>query len=94
MLARWGGLAWIVAIVLITTMPWRLLYNHERPRALLNGERAYILLERDGGVVIYNAQRRTTHTFQTPDITALERLNTVGYVFETPEEFAQSRAES
>jgi hypothetical protein len=88
-LARWGGLAWILALVMLTTMPWRLLWFNERPRALLNGERAYILFERDGNFVIYNAERRETLNYRADDIPAFQRLDTEGYVFESAADFTR-----
>jgi hypothetical protein len=88
-LARWAGLAWILGLVLLATAPWRLLWNNERPRALLNGERAYILLERGADVVIYNAERRATNLHRGNGPGALERRDTDGYVFEDAAAFAR-----
>ncbi len=86
--ARWGGLAWMVILVMMMTMPWRLLYLNYHQRALLNGERAYILYERDADLVIYNAEQRSTQQYRKDGSYNLELLNTMGYVFESAEEFA------
>lgn len=88
-LARWAGLAWILLLVLLMTAPWRLLWNNERPRALLNGERAYILLERNADLVIYNAERRATNIRKGDGAGRLERRDTDGYVFEDAAAFAR-----
>ncbi len=87
-LVRWGGLVWIVLLVLITTMPWRLLYLNHHPRALVNGERGYILLDRDADLVIYNAERRSTGVYPKDGPLEVEPLNSIGYVFESAEQFA------
>ena len=87
LLAKWGGLAWILMLVLVMTMPWRLLWN-EHPRALLRGERAYILLERGPDVVLYNAERGRAERHQAETGQELTRLGTVGYLFEDAFAFA------
>jgi hypothetical protein len=86
-LAKWGGFAWIVILVLILTMPWRLLWN-EHPRALLRGERVYILVERGPDLVLYNADRGITERYQDGTGPRLERRQSVGFVFEDAHAFA------
>jgi hypothetical protein len=90
-LAKWGVLAWIVVLVLILTMPWRLLWN-EHPRALLRGERVYILVERGSDLVLYNADRRAAERYQTGTGEELIRQGTVGYLFEDAHAFAGREA--
>jgi hypothetical protein len=85
-LALWGGLAWMLILVLMTTMPWKLLHHNDHPRARMNGERVYILAEREDDIVLYNADRRMTE-YHRGDADGLVRLNTDGYIFETREEF-------
>jgi hypothetical protein len=86
--AKWGSGAWIVILVFLMTGPWQLLWNNQHPRALWNGERVYILLERDESMVLYNADRQVTQQFSLSELSGLERLNTVGYVFEGEDAFA------
>jgi hypothetical protein len=86
-LARTAGLAWILILVLITTAPWRLLWSNERPRALLNGDRVYILIEDNADLVLYNATRGITQQYRLGEAPDLQRLNAVGYVFESEEAF-------
>jgi hypothetical protein len=74
-------------LVLVMTMPWRLLWN-EHPRAMLRGERAYILLERGPDVVLYNAERGLAERQQAGTGQELTRLGTVGYLFEDAFAFA------
>jgi hypothetical protein len=85
-LAKWAGFAWILMLVLVLTMPWRLLWN-EHPRALLRGERAYILLERGPDVVLYNAERGLAERYRAGG-QELTRQGTVGYLFEDAHAFA------
>ena len=87
-LAKWGGVAWIVILVLLMTMPWRLLWQNEHPRALLQGERVYILLERGSDLLLYNAERGVTERHRQGEDPELLLQNTVGYVFEDAEAFA------
>ncbi len=79
---RWGGLLWIVVLVLIETAPWRVLWSNERPAVVIDGERAYILAERSRDLVIYNADRRITQTYRGETPPGLQRENKAGYVFE------------
>jgi serine/threonine protein kinase len=90
-LAKWGGLAWIVGLVLILTMPWRLLWN-EHPRAVLRGERVYILVERGSDLVLYNADRRAAERYQTGTGEELIRQGTAGFLFEDAHAFAGREA--
>jgi hypothetical protein len=90
-LAKWSAGAWILILVLVLTMPWRLLWDNEHPRALLGGERVYILMERGPQLVLYNADRSLTESYQLGVSPDLQRLQTVGYVFEDAEAFAGRR---
>jgi len=85
-LARWGGLAWIGILVMLMTLPWRLLWDNEHERALLDGERVYILMETDDNLVIYDPIGRATTQYRTGEVPTLEQLNTAGYLFEGQEE--------
>ena len=90
-LAKWGGLAWILILVFLMTLPWRLLWDNDYPRAMLGTERVYILRERGSDLVLYNADRRTTQRHQTGSGPLLERRQSVGYVFEDAQAFAENR---
>jgi hypothetical protein len=85
--ARWGGLAWIGILVMFVTLPWRLLWDNDHERALLDGEQVYILMETDDDLVIYDPAREATSQYRKADAPALERLGTAGYLFEGPEEW-------
>ena len=90
--ARWGSMGWMIILVVIMTLPWQLLWKSERPRALLNNERAYILVETEADLVIYNAERRSTEHYRKDEAPELERQNTTGYLFEDQEAFTSSRS--
>jgi len=90
--ARWGSFAWILILVFILTAPWRLLWHNDMPRILVGGERGYILAEGSDDIVIYNAQRGATESFRIAEAPPLVRLGTIGYVFETEEEFAAANS--
>ena len=68
--------------------PWRLLWNNDQERALLDGERVYILMETDDALVIYDPARGATAQYRKGEVPALERLGTAGYLFEGQEECA------
>ena len=92
-LARWGSLAWIAILVVVMTWPWRLLWDNNHPRALLDGAPAYILLENEAEVVVYMPLTRATQRHPKDDSVALERLGTIGYLFEGTEPFERSGSE-
>jgi hypothetical protein len=81
-LAKWGGLAWVVIVTIVMTMPWRLLWDNDHPRALLEGERAYILMETDTELLIYRPGAQSTERISGDEGRTLERLGTSGYLFE------------
>jgi len=90
-IARWGSLVWLLLLLALTTMPWRLLWAAEYPRVLVGGERAYILTETDSDLVIYNAEQNLTEHHRKDEPLELERRNTTGYLFEEPEAFDGER---
>jgi hypothetical protein len=79
---RWGGLAGIGMLVIFLTLPWRILYNNYSERALLDGERAYILVETEADLVLYNAERQSTTYYRKGEEPVMERQGTIGYAFE------------
>jgi hypothetical protein len=79
---RWGGAMLVVMVVLIGSLPWRVLWFNDAPRASMNGERAYILVERGEDLVVYNAQRRVTQLYRAEVPAGFVRLGSIGYVFE------------
>jgi hypothetical protein len=81
-LAKWGGLAWVVIVAIVMTMPWRLLWDNDHPRALLDGERTYILMETDTELLIYRPGTQSTERISGDEGRRLERLGTSGYLFE------------
>jgi hypothetical protein len=90
-LAKWGGLGLIVVLLMIMTMPWRLLWDNQHPRALLGGEPVYIVEERGSEILLYYPERRVTEQYRPAEGPDLVRLNTVGYLFEGVEGFGDRR---
>lgn len=86
-LATWGGLAWVIIMVIVMTLPWRLLWDNTHERALLDGQRTYILTETDTEWVIYNPISESTDRVRKGVGREMERLGTSGYLFEDRESF-------
>lgn len=86
-IAKWGGLIWIFLVTVVMTLPWRLLYDTPHPRALLDGERGYIVMETDTELLVYRPSSRSTARIPAGAPAELERLGTSGYLFEGPESF-------
>ncbi|MCJ7627519.1 MAG: hypothetical protein MUO50_03925, partial [Longimicrobiales bacterium] len=80
--SRWGSLAFIIVLLIMATLPWRLRYDNDHERVLLDGERAYILLETDSDLVIYHAGRESAARYSKDEDLKLERLGVIGYLFE------------
>ena len=80
--AKWGGLAWVVVIAVVMTMPWRLLWDNEHPRAMLDGEQAYVLMETETDWVIFSPDSHSAERIQKGDGRQPVVLRTRGYLFE------------
>ena len=83
----WGSLGWTVILLLMVTLPWRLLHDNDYQRVLVDGERAYILRDNPAELVIYVAGTGSTDRYPTDQYPrdedlGLERLGVDGYVFE------------
>jgi len=85
--SRWGSLALIIFLLIIATLPWRLRYDNNHERALLDGEPAYILLETESDLVIYQTGRQSAARYPKDENIDLERLGVIGYLFEDVEDF-------
>jgi hypothetical protein len=87
-LSRWGAVAWIVALLLVATLPWRVMNDNFHERALLDGERAYIVGETDAEVLLFRPElgMATRHP-KGPDL-PLTRLGVTGFAFEDVESFS------
>ncbi len=82
--SMWGGLGWTVILLLLVTMPWRLLNDSDHSRVRINGERAYILVETEAELVVYDAEIGSTERYRKGADLGLERLGTDGLLFEGP----------
>jgi hypothetical protein len=93
LVSKWGSFACILLLLMLATAPWRLLWSNEHERVLLEGERGYILVETEAEVVIYRPGSGTAGRYPKDGRLTLERLGTIGYLFETPGRFESARAE-
>ncbi|MCH7563729.1 MAG: serine/threonine protein kinase [Gemmatimonadetes bacterium] len=85
-LAKWGGLAWVIITLIVLTLPWRLLWDNTHPRALLDGEPTYILVETEAEWVTYSSKTGGMERIRKGQ-RRLELLGTEGYLFEDSESF-------
>jgi hypothetical protein len=92
LVSKWASLASILVLVMVVTAPWRLLWSNFHERVLLEGERAYVLMETDSEFVIYRPGTRSTRRYGKTEDLNLERLGTAGYVFEQPATFESGGA--
>lgn len=86
-LSRWGSLAWIAVLLLISALPWRLVGGSDAERVLFQGERAYVLLENEREVVIYRPESGVTGVHSKDEGLDLKRSGVLGYPFESAAAF-------
>ena len=77
----------MIIMVIVMTLPWRLLWDNTQERALLDGQRTYILNETDTELVIYNPMTESADRIRKEEGRRLQRLRTSGYLFESRESF-------
>jgi len=85
--SRWGSLALIFLLLIVATLPWRLLWNSFHERALVDGERAYVLVETDTELVMYHPEANASFRHQKSSLVDLERMGVEGYLFEDIQTF-------
>jgi hypothetical protein len=86
-IARWGSAALIVLLVIVMTLPWRIVIAPGKERIRMGADRGYILHETTTEVLIYNATRGTTSIHPRSGLDTFTRLGINGYVFEEPHVF-------
>lgn len=80
-IARWGSGAVILLLVVVMTLPWRIVWaGAERVR--VGDDRGYVVQESGSELVIYNADRGTTREYTTDDPSNYARLGIHGYLWE------------
>jgi len=79
---RWGSLLLLGILILMMTVPWRLLWDSKAERLYIDGEPAYALIESATELVAYHPGRRVTERHDTSGAAEIERLGLTGYVFE------------
>ena len=92
-IARGASLAWIVLLVLLTAVPWRLLWDASAERLRIDGERAYLLRETPSEYVVFEPRRHAARAIPGEPGDGTERLGAIGYLFEEPEVFASGERE-
>ena len=80
-LVRIGGAVVILVMILSMTAAWRLYFDNDRPRALLEGQPVYLLHDEPDDIVLYHARTREVRHFHRA-VPALTRLGTEGYIYE------------
>jgi hypothetical protein len=88
-LARWASAVWLVVLVVVAALPWRVLWDAEYPRALIGTERAYVIVEDEQRVLAYTPSTRSVQPYDTDEVD-ITRLGLVGYLFEEAEVFESS----
>ena len=91
-LSRWGSLGWIVVLVLISALPWRLVGDSSAERVLFRGDRAYVLMENEREVVIYRPESGITSVHSKGEALDLIRSGVLGQPFESAEAFERGRS--
>ncbi|HSG47499.1 MAG TPA: serine/threonine-protein kinase [Longimicrobiales bacterium] len=86
-LARWGSLAWILVLVVVATLPWRLLWDADGERVLVDGRPGYLLKETDAAILVYDPAAGTAVNHRKGPELNLRRLGARGYPFEGPGAF-------
>ena len=92
-LARWGSLAGIVMLLLMLTIPWRLMWDATGERVRIDGERAYVVSELGDDLLLYNPERRRAERYESGVGGAIERLGVTGFFFEEPAVFESGLTE-
>jgi serine/threonine protein kinase len=78
----WGSIIAILILVLLVAAPWRLLWNNDHERVLLDGERGYVLIETEADLIIYQTGTRSSVRYPKSGNLNLQRLGSIGYLFE------------
>jgi hypothetical protein len=85
-LARWASATWLVVLIVVATLPWRVLWDSNYPRILIGTERAYAIVETEEEMLAYTPSTRSVRPYDR-DAVDITQLGVIGYVFEEPEVF-------
>ena len=86
-LARWGSLAWILALLVLLTLPWRIL-NDSAERMTIDGRPAYLLDETDDELLAFRPDRGFAEIVSVTGDAEIRRLGVRGHLFEGATVFA------
>jgi serine/threonine protein kinase len=84
---RWATGALVVLLIVVMTLPWRLMWPAGNERVRIGDDRGYVLQESMSHIVVYNADRERASSYEKPVGPELVRLGLGGYVFEEPHIF-------
>ena len=88
-LASVGTAGLVLLLVIVMTLPWRLVWAPGNERVRIGSDRGYVLHETDRVLVVYNADTRTTATYDKAE-PSIQKLGVLGYVFEEQQVFASN----
>jgi len=86
-LSRWGSLALILLLLVVATLPWRLLWDADAERVVVEGRPGYLLKETPSSLLIYDPAAGATVVHPNESGLDLRRLGARGYPFEGLEAF-------
>lgn len=89
--AQVASMGWIVFLLMVLTMPWRLVWDESYERRMIGGERAYPIVETQTELVVYLADTGATRRFNTSEIPNMQRVEGQGYLFEENEAFGSGQ---
>ncbi|MDX1396681.1 MAG: serine/threonine-protein kinase, partial [Gemmatimonadota bacterium] len=79
--ARWGSLAWLIGLLVLLTVPWRIIYG-ENERIRLDGRPAYLLQQTEATLLVVGGERGFARVVDRGEGTDVERLGVHGSPFE------------
>ncbi|MFV1987732.1 MAG: protein kinase [Gemmatimonadota bacterium] len=79
--ARWGSLAWIIGLLIVWTLPWRII-NADAERLRIDGQPAYLLDQSETEVLVFDPARGFAEARALRDDLQIERLHVRGHPFE------------
>jgi hypothetical protein len=80
-LVRWSSFAWLICMLLVLTLPWRII-NGDAERIRLDGAPAYLLDQTDAEFLVFSPSRGFSEVRERTDLETLERLGLRGHPFE------------
>ncbi|MDT8341985.1 MAG: serine/threonine-protein kinase [Longimicrobiales bacterium] len=86
--SRWGSLSLILLLLLVATLPWRILWDADAERVLVEGRPGYLLKETPSSLLVYDPEAGITVVHSRDNGLEVRRLGGRGNPFEGPEAFS------